>query len=41
MLKNTLAASVLLFMAMLSVALSAKADPQDPKPQTPPLAMSR
>ncbi|HEX3685784.1 MAG TPA: hypothetical protein VHU83_24855 [Bryobacteraceae bacterium] len=41
MFKNTVAASVLLFAAMLSVALSAKAVPPDPKPQTPPLAMSR
>jgi hypothetical protein len=39
MLKNTLAASVLLVIGLLSVALSAKATPPDPLPPDPPLAM--
>ena len=41
MLKNTLAASVLLFMALVSIASSAKAVPPDPGPPTPPLVSVR
>lgn len=40
MLKNTLAASVVLFMALLSVSSAAKAFPPDPEPGSPPLAMA-
>jgi len=39
MFRNTLAASVLLFVALLSVASAAKAVPPDPQPNTPPLAL--
>jgi hypothetical protein len=37
MLKNPLASSVLLFVALISVASSAKADPPDPMPSKPPV----
>jgi len=40
MFKNTLA-SVLLFFALLSISATAKADPPDPVPPTPPLALTR
>jgi hypothetical protein len=39
MFRNTVTASVLLFIALLSVAQSVKADPPDPKPPTPPLVI--
>ncbi|HEX3685661.1 MAG TPA: hypothetical protein VHU83_24210 [Bryobacteraceae bacterium] len=41
MFKNKLAASVLLFTALLSVSLAAKAFPPDPEPGIPPLALTR
>ncbi|HEX3685850.1 MAG TPA: hypothetical protein VHU83_25190 [Bryobacteraceae bacterium] len=39
--KNTLAASLLLFTALLSVSSAAKAVPPDPLPGTPPLTTVR
>jgi hypothetical protein len=39
MFRNTLAASLVLFSALLSVSLAAKATPPNPLPGTPPLAM--
>ena len=37
--RNTLASSLVLLIAFLSVSLSAKATPPDPKPPTPPLVI--
>jgi hypothetical protein len=39
MFRNTLAASLVLFGALLSVSLSAKAVPPNPSGPNPPLAM--
>jgi hypothetical protein len=39
MLKNSLTASVLLFIGLLSVPLAATATPPEPMPNKPPLAL--
>jgi hypothetical protein len=41
MFRNTVTASLLLFIALVSVSLSAKATPPEPLPNTPPLALVR
>jgi len=41
MLRKTLAASALLFIALLSISAAAKATPPQPMPGTPPLAAAR
>jgi hypothetical protein len=40
MFRNTLTASLVLFVALLSISLSAKATPPDPQGPNPPLAMA-
>ena len=39
MFRNTLMAGLLLFSALLSISLAAKATPPNPLPGTPPLAV--